>query len=593
MDVRLPDGTVISNVPDGMSRSDLLKRLKSNGFDISKLLGVPSAEDERKRLQAESADEAGPLAAGVGRGMTNVAKGVGQSIGMVSRQDVKDSRALDAGLMDTAGGKWGNVVGTAAPLALTALVPGVGTYAGATGVGALTGLLAPSASTGETAINTLTGAAAGPAGVLLGRGVGAAWSGLRGLLEPFTKAGQDRVAAGVLQRFATDPKSAAAAAANAKELVPGSSPTLAQATGDAGLAQLERSLASTPTAGPQLAARGAAQRAARLKAVQDVAGTDEYYQGIKQGLQTFAAEDYGKAMSQGIDRGMADALSPQIKSLLERPSIQMAKREAISLAKESGISIKDFGSIEGLDWLKKGLDNLISKAKAPGNSIGDAKLRAIVQTKQDLMSVIEDIAPAYKSANDNYMQMARQVNAMDAARDVLKRMQSPLGRSGASTSELRNEYARALEAATESVRRSTGMDLPLSRVMPQRDVDALKAVASDMARATTAENLGRAVGSNTIQNTAAQNLLRRTMGPMGMPQKWSESNVLQAFLSPYTAVAKLGGAETEVMNRVTQAMLEPGGAAKLLLEAQKPSGSVAREALKYMPALAVSNSPKQ
>jgi hypothetical protein len=37
MDVRLPDGTVIKNVPDGMSKADLTAKLKANGYDIGKL----------------------------------------------------------------------------------------------------------------------------------------------------------------------------------------------------------------------------------------------------------------------------------------------------------------------------------------------------------------------------------------------------------------------------------------------------------------------------------------------------------------------------------------------------------------------------
>ena len=37
MDVRLPDGTIIQNVPDGMSKADLTAKLSANGYDISKL----------------------------------------------------------------------------------------------------------------------------------------------------------------------------------------------------------------------------------------------------------------------------------------------------------------------------------------------------------------------------------------------------------------------------------------------------------------------------------------------------------------------------------------------------------------------------
>jgi hypothetical protein len=43
MDVRLPDGTLLRNVPDGMSKADLTAKLQSNGYDISKL-GAPAGE---------------------------------------------------------------------------------------------------------------------------------------------------------------------------------------------------------------------------------------------------------------------------------------------------------------------------------------------------------------------------------------------------------------------------------------------------------------------------------------------------------------------------------------------------------------------
>ena len=43
MDVRLPDGTVIKGVPDGMSKADLTAKLQANGYDIAKLT-APSGE---------------------------------------------------------------------------------------------------------------------------------------------------------------------------------------------------------------------------------------------------------------------------------------------------------------------------------------------------------------------------------------------------------------------------------------------------------------------------------------------------------------------------------------------------------------------
>lgn len=522
--------------------------------------------------------------AGAGKALTDAARGAGQLVGAVSRDDVKESRRLDRDLMSTTGGKVGNFAGSVAAFLPTVLIPGANTLTGAGVIGAASGLLAPSESTEETLKNTALGGVLGPASVGAGRAVGAAGQGGKALFEPLTKAGQERIAARTLQSFARDPQRAAANLRNAKPLVPGSLPTLAQAADDPGLAQLERTLVNNPETGPQFAARFADKRAARLGAVNEVAGTDEYYNAIKAGRDVFAKEDYTKAMAEGVDPEWAKALAPQIESLMRRPSIQQAKQVAKQLAAESDELLTNFGSVQGLDYLKKALDNMISKAKAPGSSIGDAKLRAMVQTKNDLMSVLENVAPAYKQANDNFAAMSKQVNSMDVARDLVAKYQPALGRFGASTKEHADAYATALEGAIESTKKATGRDVPLSRFMPEGDLKTLKNVARDLAGMVNAENLGRGTGSNTAQNLSSQNLLRRTLGPLGLPQRWSESTALQTLLSPVGGLYKLGGAEQRILERLTQAGLDPQDAAVLLLMQQgKTPSLIGRRAQALLP----------
>ncbi len=53
MDVRLPDGTVIKNVPDGMSKADLTAKLKANGYDVSKLEAPVAPPSEIPAARAE------------------------------------------------------------------------------------------------------------------------------------------------------------------------------------------------------------------------------------------------------------------------------------------------------------------------------------------------------------------------------------------------------------------------------------------------------------------------------------------------------------------------------------------------------------
>lgn len=282
--------------------------------------------------------------------------------------------------------------------------------------------------------------------------------------------------------------------------------------------------------------------------------------------------------------------APRLQAILKRPSIQAAQATARRLAAENGEELTDLGSVKGLDYLVKSLDNKISAAKNVGSSVGKEELRALTKTKADLIGLIEEVAPAYKAARDNFAGMSRQVNSMDVGRDLLNRMQSPLARAGASGREMKNEFARALEGATESVKRSTGMDLPLDRVMNTRDVQTLRNVARDMARAAKADDMGRAVGSNTAQNLAAQNLMRRVLGPTGMPQSWAEAKPLQALLSPYTGMTKLAGSENDVLALLAEAAMDPARANALLTMALQPSraSQIGVNALRYAPGIGAS-----
>jgi len=105
--------------------------------------------------------------AGVGKAMTDVGRGTGQMLGLVSRQDVEQARKLDKPLMDTTAGSVGNFLGNVAMLAPTAFIPGANTVTGASTIGALSGLTQPSTSTGETLANMALGGAGGAGGQMV------------------------------------------------------------------------------------------------------------------------------------------------------------------------------------------------------------------------------------------------------------------------------------------------------------------------------------------------------------------------------------------------------------------------------------------
>jgi hypothetical protein len=65
MDVKLPDGTILRGVPDGMSKSDLVAKLKNNGYDTSEL-------EPKTTIGQDLKQGAGNVAAGLVRGAGSI-----------------------------------------------------------------------------------------------------------------------------------------------------------------------------------------------------------------------------------------------------------------------------------------------------------------------------------------------------------------------------------------------------------------------------------------------------------------------------------------------------------------------------------------
>jgi hypothetical protein len=109
--------------------------------------------------------------AGVGKGMTDVARGVGQLVGLTDRDAVDETKRRDAPLMATGAGLAGNVAGTVAAYAPLAFIPGANSYAGATAIGAATGLMQPVGADDSRLTNTAVGGVSGFAGQALANGL--------------------------------------------------------------------------------------------------------------------------------------------------------------------------------------------------------------------------------------------------------------------------------------------------------------------------------------------------------------------------------------------------------------------------------------
>ena len=512
--------------------------------------------------------------AGAGKAFADLGRGAGQLVGLVSRDDVAQSRKEDAALMDTGAGMAGNIVGNVAALAPTIAIPGAASIPGAMAIGAGSGLLAPSESTGETLRNVGLGAGISAGANVAGRALGAAYQGAKALAAPLSGRGREMIAARTLQRFSDDPIAAARALDNPEVLVPGSMPTVGELTQDAGLAQLQRSVANMdPQAVARFSQRAQEQAGARSGVLRNLAGTPEQRAAAEAARETNAAARYGAAYDAGIDpAALTPEVTGRITDLMQRPSVQSALARARQLASEEGIQISDdaAGSVRGLHFVKKALDDEIASAGKPGG-LGPAQQRAVMATRDKLLGVIDEISPDYAAARAGYAADSAPINRMDVGNRLYETLRPALSDYGGVTRESGAQFAKALRDADLTAARATGFKgSKLAELLTPDQMKSLEGVAKDLARKANSQELGRASGSNTAQNLISQNLLEQIAGPTGLPRGFVDNVLLETTLGRGANWA-LQSAEPRVQQILTEALLDPARASALLRMSLTPN----------------------
>lgn len=544
MDVRLPDGTVITNVPDGITQTELMSSLR-------KKRAADEQTAERERLNQEltgSMSTTEKLLAGAGKSFVDIGRSAKRlanmaGIGGYDQAAAQADADLDKPLMDTSAGAWGKGLTDAA---LT-LVPGLGMqnkatqairagaqylprataaatraaapYIGAAGAGATVGAaVTPEDMAGGAGM----GAAAGAAGELGGRVLSAGYSGAKAALEPLYESGRRRVLARTLNRFAQDPAAARAAAAAPVEYVPGVTPTLAEATMDPGLAQLQRAaMASSNDIASALAQARQRQSAGYRGALDELAGNDGQREFFEQARGRTADALFGQARTEGLQ--MTPELQARAQSLMQRPAVQQAMAEAQQNALNRGTNLADpAGSVEGLQRVKEALDSQISRAMRAGDNDAASALR---NSQEELLSFLDLAAPAHGEARRTFAAMSRPINQMDIAQALRDKAIPALADVNPALARVNaNSYANALRNADQVARTATGMrSATMEGVMDPAQMQTIRGIEKDMGRYAAAQELARVPGSPTAQYMGAQNVIRQFLGPLGIPQSAVDS----------------------------------------------------------------------
>ena len=536
------------------------------------------------------------LAAGAGKAISDVGLGVRQITGNASQAEVDEAAQRDKALMNTAGGVVGNV-GTQVGMALlpggaairagnalrAPAVQAAGRYAlssPATMGGAVTqgtmgatqAALQPVATGESRSTNAAIGGAAGAAVPVAGMALRAG----RAAVEPMYQGGQERIVGRAIRNAAgQDADAVVQALSQAQPLVPGSLPTAGQAAGNAGVAALERTASAIdPTVTNAYAQRLAQQNTARVDALRNMAGTGGVRETAEQARDTTANQLYGAARQAGIDPEMARVLQPQIRNITERMPAGVMER-ARELARINGEVMDASGSLNGLHWVKIAVDDLLSSA--PQTGMGTQTRRGLMQFKDDLLTVMDELSPAYGTARQTFAQMSGPINQMDIASEIAQRSIRPLD-----DQLLPGAYARALTDPNLPASATGFSGATLENTMSPGQLSILEALRGDLQRANFAQTAGRGVGSDTVQKLAYSNIIDNA----GIPTWLRNMGAAQAVggFAARGADAVYGRANREIASRLANALLEPSEAARMMQSAV-PSDSAARIARALMTTL--------
>jgi hypothetical protein len=582
--VQGPDGKVyVLEGPDGASQADVLKAAQSlaQSHQAQAAKDYAAMKDEFNPTNGMSTAEL--VAAGIGKGMTDLARGAKerfqQAFGsptmssLVSGEKPEDaiaeSRRLDAPLMATTAGKTGNIVGKVAASLPTVLIPGANTLAGAALIGGAQGALEPTTADESVLKNIAVGGAGGAGGYAAGKLIGATVKGARAAVEPFYEAGQQRIvgralnsaagsdAAAVRNRLAeaaqpfVGPSQPGLARNALGELVPGSVPTVGQAAQNAGVASMERAATATnPAVTNQVSNRLAAQNSARVNVLQDMAGQGGERDMAAAARDATSDQLYGAARANGVD---ASAVAPEALAALQARIPQGILDKAKSLAKISGSPMDDTTSVEGLHYVKMALDDAISSAKASGSK---TEARALTKLQQDFLQGMDAMSPDYAAARTVHAQMSAPINQMDVAQRLVDKSVNPL------TGTLQpSAYARSLNDGTAAA--ATGLPgATLEGTMTNQQGNLLQSILADLQRSNAANNAGRGVGSDTVQKLAYTNLLDQA----GVPTFLRELKPAQVVGNIATRVGDAAYARQnrELSNRLAELMLSPQDASQAM-----------------------------
>lgn len=547
--VRAPSGEIISiQHPEGATDAEIMGYARAN---FSENVKAQDGAEKYRRTAVQDDGLTNAVAAFGGALPEALRLGVKGIFNANKPGEVQEWTDSMKGLMSTTAGKIGAFTGAAAPLAAISMTPAANTVLGSLATGGAWAGLQPVEEGQSRTGNMVRGAAFNAA---IPTAIAAVKTG-KALLDPLTSAGQQKIAGRVLNRFASDIDNVT----NAKGGVTlsGTRPTLAEETGDLGIANLQNILQSRD---PRmlLANRYADNNAARIGALEHLGGTDAKLNAALAKRKKLGGIAYDRARNAGVDQDMATALAPQIENLLSRPTVKSAMEAAKRKAADEGIAITEFGSPQGLKYLQQELTDLALSAPKGSNNA-----RIYTQMADDMDGILREIVPDIKRADAIYARLSREPNRMQTARELQGETTSALRDFNGDPRLYAEKYARTLDRGAERVvKEATGMKRKtLGEIMSPSEMKLLEDIRLTAERQAAAQR-PRVSGSPTAKNFVGDDIIANIAGPLGVPKTWAQSAIAENLVSR-PATWALKSSEERLNDMLLRGLLDPQFAAEL------------------------------
>lgn len=467
MDVRLPDGTIVRNVPDDITQEDLMDRVSAFRSE-----GMP-----------------GPRAGGIGQYLEETAGNIPQDVLNIA-QGVYDVAADPmASAMAAKEALTQRPLETASRIGSQAL-QGIGQF-----------LTQPAETFKQAPVSTalgLTAARGLTAPLMAGAG------GVGGVATPIVRNMLNPKARMYSEALGAQMPEAINALATAR---PGL--TSAQALADVNAPAIQAIGEKITQQVPQEArAVQQAQEASRAARIGQIAGTPADLALAQAERSIVAAKNYAEAFRQAAPDIPAD--------LLERPSMKAATKVAEEISAErGGVSTP----MEALHNTKLALDKIVAAPEDYG--IAGAQKAAIQDTRKKFISELEKNA-AYKKARTDFAAQSVPINKMQVAQELQKALTAPV--TGEATRA--GMFARAAEEAPKTIKRATGQEFftKLEDVLSPEEMSIVNDVRDEFRRTQLAKDQAK------LAKSSAEELASAQIGPIShlnlLNRVWTITNTI-------------------------------------------------------------------